>query len=195
MKSPAEQWGVGWIRDRQGSRGQPASAQSERSWSSAACLPSVAPLPRRSRRCSDLMPRRAGPLSRRRPTSRSEAVQRAMGRRLRPPLPLPVRRSRLPQHPIPSLAPTQSPGLHPPQNALRCLPRPHAAPRSQVRSCSRGEGTYPTVSEPSWPPRSPASRIEGPTAGSRPSRAHFSRWWPSVQGCLTVAVGRAAQER
>ena len=113
--------------------------------------------------------------------ARSEAVQGAMGRRLRPPLPLPVSRSRLPKHPIPSLAPTQSPGLHPPRNALCCLPRPHAARRSQARSCSRGEGTYPTVSEPSWRPRSPASRIEGPTAGSRPSRAHFSRWWPSVQ--------------
>ena len=176
-----EQWGVGWIRDRQGSRGQSASAQSERSWSSAACLPSVAPLPRRSRRCSDPMPRRAGPLSSPTPDQpiRSSAGGRRVGAPAPPPLPVSGRACR--STPSSSCAPTKSPGRLPPRNAFAALPRPHSAQRGHVKSCSRGEGAYPTVSEPSWPPRSPASQIEDPTAGSWPSRAHFSRWWPSVQ--------------
>ena len=97
---------------------------------------------------------------------------------LRPPLP--VRRWRLPNHPIPSLVPLHSPGGQPPRTPLCGLPRPHTPQRSRTRSCSRGKGACPTVSEPSWPPRSPASATGGPTARSRPSRAHSSRWWPSV---------------
>ena len=88
-----------------------------------------------------------------------------------------------PQHPILSARPHAKPRVaSATKRTVRCLPRPHVTREaSQARSCSRGEGTYPTVSERSWRPRSPASRIEGPTAGSRPSRAHFSRWWLSVR--------------
>ena len=152
--------------------------------------------------CRRWRPRRAGPsmlrpdappsggrrLADARP-ARSEAVRVAMwcggsGHRSRSP----SGGRRLPNHPVPSLAPTQSPGGHPPRNPLRCLPRPHAPQRSRSESCSRGEGAYPTVSEPSWPPRSPASRIGGPDRGITALAGAFLAMVALGAGCLTVAV-------
>ena len=156
-----------------------ASAQSGRSWSRAACLPPVAPSPHPSRRSSDPMPRRAGPSSRRRPTSRSRSecggrCGRSSGRRS--PAGGSARRS-IPSRRSP---PREAQGGIRHESRRAVLPAPTR--RSEV-----GQDRAPTAralarqrqSLPGHPDR-PHQRSEGPTAGSRPSRAHFSRWWPSV---------------
>ena len=92
-----------------------------------------------------------------------------------------------PSHPVarPHGKPRRAAATKP---TVRSSPPPRAAAKSDTDRAPAAEGACPTVSEPSWPPRSPASAIGGPDRAITALAGTFLAMVALGAGCLTVAV-------
>ena len=127
------------------------------------------------------------------PDQPSRAVRMAMRCELRPPLPVSVAPADV-SHPV--ARPHERPRLAAATKPARAVfPALTPAQRSRTRSCSCGRAACPTVSEPSWPPRSRESATEGLDRGITALAGTFLAMVALGAGCLTVAVSRVARGR
>ena len=104
----------------------------------------------------------------------------------------PVAPARAP-HPV--AHPHAKPRVHPPRNALRCLPRPHVSAKEPSEIVLPRRGHLPDSVRAFL--ATPIARVtdRGPDRGITALAGTFLALVALGAGCLTVAVGRAAQER